>query len=342
MFTRIMKSVTALAVGLLAPMQQADAQAVKICATVPELGSLAREVGGENVSVTVFAKGTEDPHFVDARPSSIKALSKADLYLQVGLELEIGWAPVLLKSARNAKVLPGAPGYVDASTAITPLEVPSVTIDRSMGDVHPLGNPHYLLDPVNGVKVARLIRDRLCRIRPDRKEAFSAGFESFRRKLGASLVGDRLAEKYDFEKLAILAEHGKLGAFLKSQGESDLLGGWLGDLSRHRGAKAVADHNLWPYFASRFGLEVVGFLEPLPAVPPTTRHLRKLVTQMKAEKVSIVLAAAYYDPRHARFVSSASGAAVLSLANQVGARPDTGDYVSMANFNVSTLTRALK
>jgi ABC-type Zn uptake system ZnuABC Zn-binding protein ZnuA len=118
--------------------------------------SLVREVGGDRVSVTYFAKGTEDPHFVEAKPSFIKALSQCDLYVQTGMDLEIGWAPVLLQNARNGAVLPGAPGYLDASKVISPLEIPTGPTDRSMGDVHPLGNPHYLLDPLNGPKVARL------------------------------------------------------------------------------------------------------------------------------------------------------------------------------------------
>ena len=134
---------------------------LKVCATVPELGSLVREIGGNQVAVTVFAKGTENPHFVEAKPSLIKELSQADLYVQMGLELEVGWAPVLLQNASNGKVLQGARGYLDASTVINPMDIPSGTIDRSMGDVHPYGNPHYLTDPLNGLKVAALIRDKL-------------------------------------------------------------------------------------------------------------------------------------------------------------------------------------
>ena len=145
---------------------------VQVCATVPELGNLAQEIGGDQVKVTVFAKSQEDPHFIEAKPSFIKALSQADLFLQIGMELEIGYAPVLLQNARNSRVLIGAPGYVDASKVITPMEVPTGIVDRSMGDVHPQGNPHYLLDPLNGLLVARLIRDRLIEVRPEKKPFF--------------------------------------------------------------------------------------------------------------------------------------------------------------------------
>ncbi|MGH7964977.1 MAG: metal ABC transporter substrate-binding protein, partial [Candidatus Binatia bacterium] len=206
----------------------ASAQPLQVCATVPELGSLVREVGGDRVAVTVFAKGTEDPHFVDAKPSFIKALSECPLYVQAGMDAEIGWAPVLLRQARNAQVQPGARGHLDASVVVNPLEIPTVAVDRSMGDVHPFGNPHYLLDPINGLHVAALIRDKLSELQPQSSKYFDDRSQAFRQRLGAALVGEPLAKKYDFEKLALLFEHGRLDAFLKSQGEEALLGGWLG------------------------------------------------------------------------------------------------------------------
>jgi ABC-type Zn uptake system ZnuABC Zn-binding protein ZnuA len=318
------------------------AQELRSCATVPELGGLIKEVGGERVSVSVFAKGTEDPHFVEAKPSFIKILSECDLYVQVGMELEAGWAPVLLRNARNGRVLPGASGYLDASTAITPLEVPTAPVDRSMGDVHPFGNPHFLLDPLNGLQVARLIRDKLSELQPASSQYFADRYEAFRRRLGAAMVGEPLAEKYDFEKLALLFARGKLDDFLKSQGEAALLGGWLAQLRPYHGAKAVGDHNGWPYFADRFGIQVVGFLEPKPGIPPTTAHLNALVNEMKAGGVKVVLASAYYDPRYAQFVSENTGAKVVSMANQAGARPGTDDYLAMVDYNVRQLVAALR
>ena len=320
---------------------QEGAKPLQVCATVPDFGSLVREVGGDRVSVTVFAKGTEDPHFVEAKPSFIKALSQCDLYIQVGMDLEIGWAPVLLQNARNGAVLPGAPGYLDASKVISPLEIPTGPTDRSMGDVHPLGNPHYLLDPLNGLKVARLIRDKLIELRPAHKAYFEDRYASFRKRLGAALVGEKLARKYDVEKLALLFERGGLGSFLKAQGEQALLGGWLGLMLPHHGAKAVDDHNMWPYFTRRFGIHVIGHLEPKPGVSPTTSHLRTLVDRMRAEGVKAVLAVPYYDPRHARFISEHTGARVVNLANQVGAREGADDYLRMLDYNIRQLTAAL-
>jgi ABC-type Zn uptake system ZnuABC Zn-binding protein ZnuA len=320
---------------------QDAAKPVAVCATVPDLGSLAREVGGDQVSVTVFAKGTEDAHFIEAKPSFIKALSQCDLYIQMGMDLEIGWAPVLLQNARNAAVLPGGRGYLDASRVIAPLEVPTGPVDRSMGDIHPLGNPHYLSDPVNGLKVARLIRDTLVELRPERKPYFEDRFTSFHLRLGTALVGERLARQYDVEKLALLYQHGTLTPFLKGQGEASLLGGWLGKMLPYFGTKVVADHNLWPYFARRFGIAVIGFMEPKPGIPPTTRHLSELVERMRTEKVQIVLAAPYYDPRHAQFIAQQTGARIVNLAHQVGARTSADDYLTMIDYNVRELAAAL-
>jgi ABC-type Zn uptake system ZnuABC Zn-binding protein ZnuA len=221
----------------------AQQEPLRVAATVPELGSLAREVGGEHVTVVVFAKGTEDAHFVEAKPSFIKELSQADVYIQVGMELETGWAPVLQQNARNSKILPGAPGYIDASMVITPLDIPTGPIDRSMGDVHPAGNPHYLTDPLNGLKVAQLLRDKFSALRPAQQDYFAERYTTFRKRVGEALVGETLAQKYDVTKLALLLEHGRLATFLQSQNEANLLGGWLGHMLPYTGTKAVADHH---------------------------------------------------------------------------------------------------
>jgi ABC-type Zn uptake system ZnuABC Zn-binding protein ZnuA len=341
---RMMLSLLVVSLGLMAgnAPAQGDARPLRVAVTVPDLGSLAQEIGGDQVEVTVFAKGTEDFHSVEAKPSFIKTLSEADLFIQMGMEMELGWAPVLQQNARNAKVLPGARGFLDASTAITPLEVRSGPVDRSMGDVHPAGNPHYLVDPINGLRVARLTRDKLGDLRPERQRYFEERYASFRQRLGTALVGEALAQKYDVEKLALLFEAGKLGDFLKSQGEESLLGGWFALMLPYRGAKAVADHNTWPYFARRFGISVIGFLEPKPGLPPTTRHLNELIETMRAQGVKVILANPYFDPRFAQFVAERTGAQVVSMAHMVGARSGTNDYVSMIDYDVRQLAGALR
>lgn len=320
------------------------ADPLKVCATVPDLGSLVREVGGDEVQVVVFCKGGENPHFVDARPSYVKDMSQADLFVQAGMELEIGWAPVLLNQSRNARIQPGSQGYLDVSQAIRPMEVPAGPIDRSQGDVHPMGNPHYLNEPINGLRVARLIRDRLISLRPSQKDAFEKGYADFRKRLVVALVGQKLADAYDPEKLTALIERAKLSdfdAFLSRQGQAEMLGGWLGRLKAFRDAPVVDDHPLWVYFAHRFGLGVVGHMEPKPGITPTTRHLNELVRLMKERNVKVVMSSPYFDEEYAAFLVRHTGARAVVLAHQVQALPEAKDYISTVDYNVAALAHAL-
>lgn len=317
---------------------------LQVVVTTPDLGALTRAVGGDDVSLTVLVKGTEDPHYAEAKPSYVRALHEADLFVQMGLELEMGYAPLLLQQARNPRVAPGSPGFLDASTVIgQPLDLPVGVVDRSMGDLHPGGNPHYLLDPLRGLAVAELIAGRLGTLRPEAKNRFDERFQTFQRDVLSALVGAPLATKYgkDVSKLALLYQHGKLTNFLDEQGERDKLGGWLAAMLPFVGSKAVDDHPIWSYFADRFGLLVVGHLEPLPGVPPTTKHLEKIIELIRAQDVKIVLASAYYDPRYAQFVGEKSGAKVLRMANQVDAVPGTASYVEMVSYNVAQVVGAL-
>ena len=328
--------------GLVAPVPLAQGpEPLRVCASTPDLASLARTIGGDAVAVTCFVKGVEDPHFLEARPSFIKALAGADLWIEVGLELEHAWAPLLLQQCRNGKVLPGAPGFVDASSAITPLGVASGKVDRSRGDVHADGNPHYLLDPLNGVRVAHKLSAALSALRPEAKPAFAQRCADFEKRVGAALVGKRLADLYDWQKLAVLHEHGRLLAFLEAE-KAGPLEGWLGALAPLRGTKVVVDHDLWPYFARRFGLEIVATLEPLPGVPPTTKHLQSVIARVRSEGAKAVLASPYYDPRHAEVVAKETGIRVVAMAHQAGARPGADDYLATVDRNVRALLDALR
>lgn len=324
------------------PVQSRAAEPLRVVATLPDLGSIARSVGGDSVQVESLLRGGEDPHFVEPKPSFIKLLAEADVFLLAGLDLELGYAPRLLQGARNGRILPGARGYVDCSRAIVPLEVPNAPVDRSMGDVHPFGNPHYWLDPLNGVRVAALIADSLAAALPAKRALFEANRDTFRREILSRLVGEELAREYDAEKLALLIERGGLDDFLKAQGEQNRLGGWLGTFAPYRGVKAVDDHNMWPYFARRFGFQVIGHMEPKPGIPPTTAHLRDLIQQMRAEGVRIILSSPYYDPKHARFLAEATGARIVPLAHITGSRPGTDTYIEMIDYNVRTLVAALQ
>jgi ABC-type Zn uptake system ZnuABC Zn-binding protein ZnuA len=332
------------AVGLAGAAGAVPAESpIEVCATTPDLGSLVQAVGGDQVTLTVLAKPGEDPHFLEAKPSFVTALHRSDLLVLTGLDLEIGYLPVLTRTARNGRVLPGAEGYVDASTVIRVREVPTGPVDRSMGDVHAYGNPHYLLDPLNGVRVAALLRDRLTAARPAQAGAFAQRYEAFRRRVAEAMLGAELAQKYEaeWEKLVRLHEYGRMLDWLREKGDDAALGGWLGALARHHGATALADHNLWTYLAARFGITMLGNLEPRPGIPPTTRHLADLVASTKARGVRLILASPYYDPKHAQFMAAQTGAKVVPLAHQPGSRDATDDYVAMLDYDVRQLAAAL-
>lgn len=324
-----------------------DPEPLVVCATTPDLGSLVAEIGGEEVDLRVFTKGPQDPHFLEARPSFIKDLNRADLFLQVGLELESAWAPVLLRSARNSDVLPGAGGYLDASTSIVPLEIPAGEVDRSRGDVHPRGNPHYLLDPANAAPVAEAIAAKLTALRPHQAEHFGSRLASFRNALARKLLGSELVAAYTTDEIPKLlelhrrAELDRFLGFLESRGQRGALGGWVSRMLPLRGRTIVADHNLWPYFARRFDLSVIGFLEPKPGISPTTRHLADLIREMRRKDVQAILSIPYFNRRHAEFVGGHTGATVVDMAHQVGSRPGTGSYLEMVDHNVSRLSSAL-
>lgn len=303
-----------------------------VCATVPDLGDLVRAVGGDDVRVTVFARGADDPHFVEARPSFAKALSTADLLVVVGMELEIGWVPPIQQQARNPRIATGGAGYLEVCTAITPLEVPTSDIDRSHGDVHPGGNPHFLTDPVCGVRVARLICDRLARLAPASAARCEERWRSFASRVAVLLFGEEQGRHIAPEHVVAAAE--------QETREHRAAAGWFGRMRPAVGVTVVADHDLWPYLAHRFSFRVIGFLEPKPGLSPTTHHLTELIATMKNTGANVILTVPYFAPRHAQVVAEATGASIVRLAHQVGAGDDAGDYLTMIEHNVSALAAA--
>lgn len=274
---------------------------LKVVATTADLAALAREVGGEDVAVEAMASPLQDPHFVEAKPSLVIKLMKADAFVQTGLELEAGWAPVLLAQSRNPRIAAGGPGFIDASAAVRPLEAPAAP-DRSQGDVHPGGNPHYLADPANAGPVADLLAERFSALRPERKDAFRA----------------RLA---DF--------HGRLDARLKE---------WERRLSGARGAPFVSYHRNLAYFAARFGLVSAGEIEPKPGIPPSPGHTAELVAAMTEKKILLILTTPWYEARTPAFLSRQTGARTVVF--EPFPRPDE-DYLSAAGRNVDAVATAL-
>jgi ABC-type Zn uptake system ZnuABC Zn-binding protein ZnuA len=317
---------------LLGLTSTAAADALRVVTTTPDLGDLAGRVGGDEVAVTVLVKGPQDPHYVDPRPSFVRKLHDADLYVEIGLDLEIGWAPVLLRGARNPKILPGGEGYLNASTSIRPRDVPTGRVDRSMGDLHIYGNPHYLVDPVNGVRVAQLLATKLGELRPEAATHFRERFEAFRADALERMLGAEVAQREDPTALLARLENGDVPADAE---------GWLGRTHSLRGVRSVEDHKAWTYFAHRFGLELVATLEPLPGIAPTASHLQEVVELVRSEHARLILATPYFDPRHARWVAERTGARVARMAHQVDSREGTSNYLDMVEYNVRSVLAAV-
>ncbi len=290
-------------VAFVAGLGRADA-AVQVVTTTTDLAAIAREVGGDRVEVVSIATGFQDPHFVDAKPSFLIKLQRADLFVEVGMELEVGWAPTLLANARNARISPGGPGFVDASQGIARLEIPN-SADRSAGDIHPFGNPHYWLDPANGHIIADNIAAGLKRVDPAGAAAYDAATAAFHQKLNAAL--DR----------------------------------WKAEAKPLAGLPVVAYHNSWPYFQQRFGFKATGFVEPKPGIPPSGRYVAELAESMKRDGVKVIVMSTFYDQKTANLLAKLSGARVVTLSNSVEGLPEAKDYLSLFDVDLQRLLAAV-
>jgi ABC-type Zn uptake system ZnuABC Zn-binding protein ZnuA len=283
----------------------AAASPLIVVTTMPDLAAIAKEVGKDRIEVTSLASGIQDPHFLDPRPSFLVKLNRAALLIEGGLELEVGWLPPLLDGARNPRLRPGEPGRLDASQGITLLGVPTGSVDRSQGDVHGKGNPHYLVDPLNGVIVAETIAKRLCSLDAGGCAAFTSNARSFRTRIETGLSK------------------------------------WMNSLAPYQGAKIVVYHDSWPYFTKRFGLTTVGYVEPKPGVPPPPSHVSELTSLMEREQVKVIMMEPYHDRSIPDLVARQTGATVLVLAPTVGGAPGTDDYVALFETDVARLVEAL-
>jgi zinc/manganese transport system substrate-binding protein len=279
---------------------------LNVIATTEDLASIAREVGGDRISVEALARGYQDPHFVEAKPSFILKLQKADVLIAVGRELEIGWLPPLVQQSRNSRIQPGADGYLDASLNAQILEIPTGQITRAMGDVHPQGNPHYWLDPENGKRVAKSIADKFSQLRPNDKAVFEQRLGDFTTRLDA-------AEKR-----------------------------WLAAMAPYKGTKMVTYHRSFPNFAERFGLEIIGYVEPRPGIPPTPQHTLDLINEMKRQNVKLVLVEPYFDLKTPNAIGRETGAQVLVMPPSVGGVKEVGDYFKLFDYDVNLVVEAIK
>ena len=322
--------------------QHAEGQPCVVVSTT-DLQALVEAIAGDIVELHCFGKGNQDPHALDILPSYVREMNDADLWIQVGNDIEAAWYPALMANVKNTKIVDGADGFLDISGGVLELEGAvgnALGVGHTSG-LHTSGKPHYLLDPIEGIRAAKSIADRLASIVPAKAEEIQQNYEQFRRKLADALIGSELAQKHDVVEIGDLFLNGKLEAFLAEQGHGVELGGWLGQTARHRDTVVVGDHDLWPYFCRRVGLSVLGYFEPEPGVSPTTKHLGILIDEMKSKSVPVILSAPYFDARHGRFVSDNTGAKVLPMCHQAKARPGTDTYFDMVRHNMETIITAL-
>jgi ABC-type Zn uptake system ZnuABC Zn-binding protein ZnuA len=278
---------------------------LRVVSTLQDFASIALAIGGDRVETAALAKGYQDPHFVDAKPSLVLQLSRADLLIAAGLELEIGYLRPLIDQSRNARIRAGNSGYLDASSGCEILQRPTTAVTRAMGDIHPYGNPHYWTDPENGRLIARAIAQRLSQLDP-------AGASDYARNLAG------------FEE--------KLTAKEKE---------WLAKVAPYAEAKVVTFHNSWPNFARRFRLDVVGHVEPKPGIPPTPSHTLEIINLIKSQQVRVILVEPYFDLKTPDYIARQSGARVVTLYPSVGGRPEITDYFALFDYDVDALVRAL-
>jgi zinc/manganese transport system substrate-binding protein len=276
---------------------------LKVSASIETLADLSRQVGGDRVDVTALSRGNMDPHFVQAKPSLVLGLNRADALVYVGLELELGWLPPLVQQSRNPRIQQGQPGNIDASTAIDVKDIPGVPADklRALGDIHPLGNPHYWLPPKNARAVAQLLARRFTTLDPGGASAYQANLAAFEGKLGAK--------------------------------ERE----WSARAAPLKGTKIVTHHKSWSYLAGWLGLVEVGYLEPKPGTPPSADHTSRLIAAMRAEGVRLVIHEDFYPSSLAKFVAEKAGAREVSVPSDVGATPAIKSYFDLVDAVIRAL-----
>jgi zinc/manganese transport system substrate-binding protein len=303
---RFIASLTGLAflLVLIGPLPSRAESKLQIMTATTDLAALAQEVAGDKADVESIARGYQDPHFVEAKPSFLLKLRKADLLIVVGLELEIGWLPPLITQSTNPKIQVAAPGYFDASRFAHILEIPTGNVTRAEGDVHPQGNPHYWLDPENGLRIAKGIADKLSEMRPGDAAYFAQRYAEFEKRLKAA--DER----------------------------------WQAEMKPYANRKIVTYHRSWPNFADHFHLDVVGYVEPRPGIPPSPQHTVALIGQMKRDGVKLILVEPYFDLKTPQNVAQQTGGQVVVLMPSVGGEKEITDYFKLFDYDVNLLIKA--
>ena len=302
----LLSKITAFMLGLALFAGKVEAKKLNVVTATTDMAALAEEVGGDHISVESLAKGYQDPHFVEPKPSFLLKLRQADVLITVGLQLEIGWLPPLITQSGNARIQVGAPGYLDASQFAEILDIPTGPVTRAMGDVHPLGNPHYWLDPDNGRRIARGLAQKFGELDPPDFAYFQRRFQDFDKRLSAA------EQKWDAE------------------------------MAPYKGRKLVTYHNSFPNFAKHFHLNVIGYVEPRPGIPPTPSHTIDLIGLMKRENCKLVLVEPYFDLKTPKSIGAATGAQVVVYLPSIGGEKQVTTYFELFDYDIDLLIKAFQ
>lgn len=336
-----MNRIPLLCLAALAFAQFAAARTLKVVTTTADLASIVLAVGGNKVSVSSLIVGARDPHRIEAKPSYMSRVGSADLFVAVGLELEVGYERAILDGSSNSNVAIGARGHLYAADFAVILEKPTSQVSRAAGDVHPYGNPHFWLDPFNVRLIAVGLANKMGQLDPEDAAYFKSNAQKFNAQIDESMFGSAVLQKFGASKLW---EWSKNGGFLKNaqaNGAAGMIGGWEAKLARYSGSPIITYHRSWSYLANRFGLRVAAELEPKPGLDPTPGHIASVIKTGSQDGVRAIIQEPFYPTRDAQFVAQRIGAKVVVVPNSVGQVPEAKGYLSLMDTLVNRLSAAL-
>jgi len=328
--------------AILSPVHAGEPDKATILTTTTDLADITKAIAGDKAIVKSIASGKEDPHFLTAKPGFIVQARDANVWIRIGLDLEVGWESPILRDSRNLRIQEGAPGHIDASAGVMVLDVPQQRVTRDMGDVHPYGNPHYWLDPLNGRIMAKTIANRLSELYPEQKAIFQTNLKAFEKALDLRMFGKALVSRYGGARLWKLHLKGNLLQTLDADGQRNELAGWYGMLIPYQGYSIVTYHRSWIYLTERFGLKTPIELEPKPGVPPGSKHLARVIETVKNVQIHVILQEPFYSRKAADLVSEKTGVTVVVCPNTVNGAAEANSYLELIDIAVRNLTKALE
>jgi ABC-type Zn uptake system ZnuABC Zn-binding protein ZnuA len=317
---------------------------LKVVTSFSDYATIAREIGGTYITVDYLSHGDQDPHFVPPKPSLAMKLRDADMFVTTGLDLEM-WATTLQDKARNKKIMDGAIGYVTASYGIELLQKPTTALSQAEGDIHIYGNPHIHTSPLNWKQISENIMIGLQKVDPDHADEYAANQKAFVDKVDRAMFGDKLVNLIGGEKLTDLLNAGTLFDFLDRDYQGaplhDCLGGWLKKAENFRGKDVIAYHKNWAYFTHDFGLNVVGYIEDKPGIPPTPKHVENLIRMIKDRDIRVMLVANYFEKRKPMTIAAKTGITPLFLPLSVGGAPNTEDNFKLVDLWIDQISKVM-